>query len=202
MNSAVGTCIVLQQIVWQDKPQTDIYTYNTPSNNYCTSCLLNFITLYIFTYSVQVHHPMYVLYVYRTSVRSLAVIVFTSAYCQPPAPPLPHPVLYPPPQKQYVFIHDALVEFIKSRSHLVTAAELKARVANMAAVNPKTNMTGFQQEYQVSTHHVHSLTGPREKCTKGKSSQSTVRTLRKTGLCINGWPFPRFVAITDLRSSS
>ena len=95
--------------------------------------------------------------------------------CPTPAPPLPHPVLYPPPQKQYVFIHDALVEFIKSQSHLITAAELKARVANMAAVNPETNMTGFQQEYQVSTHRIHSGTGPREKALEGQSTQYATR---------------------------
>ena len=104
-------------------------------------------------------HQVYVLYVYRTSVRSYLLPHPCPTSCAPP-PPLPHT------QKQYVFIHDALVEFIKSRSHLVTAAELKARVANMAAVNPKTNMTGFQQEYQVSTHHIHSGTGPQEKCTE------------------------------------
>ena len=124
-------------------------------------------------------------YVWVTSVTLLVVIVAslpcsTSApplphLCPTPVPPLPHPVLYPPPQKQYVFIHDALVEFIKSRSHLITAAELKAHVANMVAVNPKTNMTGFQQEYQVSTHRIHSGTGPREKALEGQFTQYATR---------------------------
>ena len=61
-------------------------------------------------------------------------------------------MLHPTPQKQYTFIHDALVEFIKSRSHLVTAAELKTHVTKMATVSANSNMTGFQQEYQVNTY--------------------------------------------------
>ena len=155
------------------------------------NCSARYMCTYIFTVLLLSTLCFLPINIYRHNVHQgdICDIIsshsgFTSAYCftillhlcPTSAPPLPHPVLYPPPQKQYVFIHDALVEFIKSRSHLITAAELKARVANMAAVNPETNMTGFQQEYQVSTHHVHSGTGPWEKKLEGQFTQYATRS--------------------------
>ena len=52
-------------------------------------------------------------------------------------------------QDQYVFIHDALCDYITCGDTSVPAHELKAAIATFMRVNKNTKMTGFQEQFDV-----------------------------------------------------
>ena len=54
-------------------------------------------------------------------------------------------------QDQYVFIHDALCDYITCGDTSVPAHKLKAAIATFMRVNKKTKMTGFQEQFDVRT---------------------------------------------------
>ena len=54
-------------------------------------------------------------------------------------------------QDQYVFIHDALCDYITCGDTSVPAHELKAAIATFMRVNKNTKMTGFQEQFDVRT---------------------------------------------------
>ena len=53
------------------------------------------------------------------------------------------------PQTQYVFIHDALDEYITCGETDIPASNLKVRVSKMHKIQPSKSITGFQEQYQV-----------------------------------------------------
>ena len=54
-------------------------------------------------------------------------------------------------QDQYVFIHDALCDYLTCGDTSVPAHKLKAAIATFMRVNKKTKMTGFQEQFDVRT---------------------------------------------------
>ena len=54
-------------------------------------------------------------------------------------------------QEQYVFIHDALCDYITCGDTSVPAHELKAVIATFTSVDEDTKCTGFQKQFAVST---------------------------------------------------
>ena len=54
-----------------------------------------------------------------------------------------------PPQDQYVFIHDALDEFITCGETDIAASNLRARVNKLRKHIPEKGATGFQEQFQV-----------------------------------------------------
>ena len=52
-------------------------------------------------------------------------------------------------QDQYVFIHDALCDYMTCGDTSVPAHELKAAIATFMRVNKNTKMTGFQEQFDV-----------------------------------------------------
>ena len=70
----------------------------------------------------------------------------------PPAPLLlPHPLL--PPQKQYVFIHDALLKYLNIRGHEMPVKVLRKRYQALKEENPETGQNGIIAEFAVSVGH-------------------------------------------------
>ena len=69
------------------------------------------------------------------------------------APPLPlcpthHPIA--PPQEQYIFIHDALVEYTFAGARLLTPDQLTATLKAAKPKDKKSKLTGFEEEFDVS----------------------------------------------------
>ena len=52
-------------------------------------------------------------------------------------------------QAQYVFIHDALNEFITCGDTEIKASSLRAKVNYLSKVTPSKGITGFNHQFQV-----------------------------------------------------
>ena len=72
-----------------------------------------------------------------------------------PTPPLPHPLPHPllHSQKQYVFIHDALLKYLKIRGHEMPVKVLRKRYQALKEENPETGQDGIIAEFAVSVGH-------------------------------------------------
>ena len=57
-----------------------------------------------------------------------------------------------PMQAQYVFIHDALCEVIQCGDTEIQASRLDTAVESMAQTLPGQTITGFQEQFQVSSN--------------------------------------------------
>ena len=53
------------------------------------------------------------------------------------------------PQAQYTFIHDALEELITCGDTSFNVQSMRVKVNRMGKVNPETELTGFQEQFQV-----------------------------------------------------
>lgn len=53
------------------------------------------------------------------------------------------------PQAQYIFIHDALEELITCGDTSFNVQSMRVKVNRMGKVNPETELTGFQEQFQV-----------------------------------------------------
>lgn len=63
-------------------------------------------------------------------------------------PPIPSPA--PPPQEQYIFIHDAILEYIFPGTRLMTPDELTAALKAAKPKDKNSKLTGFEEEFSVS----------------------------------------------------
>ena len=52
-------------------------------------------------------------------------------------------------QAQYVFIHDALEELITCGDTSFNVQNMRVKVNRMSKVNPETEITGYQKQFQV-----------------------------------------------------
>ena len=52
-------------------------------------------------------------------------------------------------QAQYTFIHDALEELITCGDTSFNVQSMRVKVNRMGKVNPETELTGFQEQFQV-----------------------------------------------------
>lgn len=53
-------------------------------------------------------------------------------------------------QSQYIFVHDALLEYIKYGDSNIPLKEFPKHVESLLKVNPDKKKTGLQEEFQVS----------------------------------------------------
>jgi len=60
-------------------------------------------------------------------------------------------------QAQYVFIHDALEELITCGDTSFSAQNMRVKVNRMSKVNPETEITGYQKQFQVEMIHCYKL---------------------------------------------
>ena len=56
------------------------------------------------------------------------------------------------PQAQYIFIHDALEELITCGDTSFNVQSMRVKVNRMGKVNPETEKTGFQEQFEVYKH--------------------------------------------------
>ena len=61
-------------------------------------------------------------------------------------------ILYLCPQAQYVFIHDALNEYITCGETEITASNLRAKFTYLSKQIPGKGITGFMNQFQVRPH--------------------------------------------------
>lgn len=63
---------------------------------------------------------------------------------------------FPPPslQAQYVFIHDALNEYITCGETEIAANNLRSKFNHLTKQIPGKGMTGFASQFQVSCSHM------------------------------------------------
>jgi len=57
-------------------------------------------------------------------------------------------------QAQYVFIHDALEELITCGDTSFSVQNMRVKVNKMSKVNPETEITGYQKQFQVQRYNV------------------------------------------------
>lgn len=55
----------------------------------------------------------------------------------------------PPTQEQYVFIHDAVLEWLTCGDTQIVPTNLRMELARLDTVSPDTNITGYQQQFKV-----------------------------------------------------
>ncbi len=53
-------------------------------------------------------------------------------------------------QEQYVFVHDAILEYVTCGDTQITAGDLRRVMGKLAARNPQTQVTGYESQYKVS----------------------------------------------------
>ena len=54
-------------------------------------------------------------------------------------------------QAQFIFIHDALEELITCGKTEIAVSDLRIAIKRLCAAHPDTQVTGFQQQFQVSS---------------------------------------------------
>ena len=54
------------------------------------------------------------------------------------------------PQRQYIFIHDTLLELLKVGETEISIQNLRRRHKELQAQNPETELSGLEQEFVVS----------------------------------------------------
>lgn len=79
---------------------------------------------------------------------SLVRMIPTWDTTTPTLPPHPLAAL----QKQYVFIHDALLEYLNIRGHEMPVKELRKKYQHLKEENPETGQDGIVAEYAVSAY--------------------------------------------------
>ena len=85
--------------------------------------------------------------------------VYSTVYVESPFPRIPcvcsqQPLRFPPYlllQDQYVFIHDALADYITCGDTSILAQELSTTMAEMSQVDRRTNKDRFLQQFEVCT---------------------------------------------------
>ena len=73
----------------------------------------------------------------------------------PPLPLCPTHHLIAPPQEQYIFIHDALLEYTFAGTRLLTPDQLTATLKAAKPKDKKSKLTGFEEEFDVSQFCLH-----------------------------------------------
>ena len=77
--------------------------------------------------------------------------------CPPPThlphcPPQPHSSHATHPQSQYIYIHDAINDYINCKDTTIVAHELRPRIEEMRQIDSTTGSSGFVTQFSVSRH--------------------------------------------------
>ena len=67
----------------------------------------------------------------------------------------PHPIHIPHPahpQSQYIYIHDAINDYINCKETTIVANELRPRIEEMRQIDSTTGSSGFTIQFSVSGH--------------------------------------------------
>ena len=66
--------------------------------------------------------------------------------------PLPHSSHSTHPQSQYIYIHDAINDYINCKDTTIVAHELRPRIEEMRQIDITTGSSGFVTQFSVSRH--------------------------------------------------
>ena len=69
-----------------------------------------------------------------------------------PRPPDPHSSHPTHPQSQYIYIHDAINDYINCKDTTIVAHDLRLRIEEMRQIDSTTGSSGFSTQFSVSRH--------------------------------------------------
>ena len=136
-------------------PPTSPILHPPPSYTYCM-CICIKSPPDFPSYSISPFHLPHTLHHFPFPPASVYPTLPTPPHSPPhiltshqPQPHSSHPAH---PQSQYIYIHDAINDYINCKNTTIVAHELRPRIEEMSQIDSTTRSSGFVTQFSVSRH--------------------------------------------------